>query len=252
MDYLIIDEVSIIGCKLLLTIHEALCEAKENTKPFGGINIICARDFAQLPAVGDTRVYSHVNSKEAATQSGQKDIFRKVLWLSVDNVVLLHQLVQQDSTSDSKFTELLGHLQTGFCTDEDYIFLNSKQLHNIQTNFHDPLWASALILISNHDVKDTLNLEAVQAFASRTNQQLHFYYAMDRCKDHIINDNELKQKELSYHSDKTDQHLGILPLCKGMPVMLTHDYIVLDSIINGTIRTLEKINYTIDDMRSSP
>jgi len=45
VDYLIIDEVSMIGCKLLLEIHEALCEAKENTNLFGGINTNYHRRF---------------------------------------------------------------------------------------------------------------------------------------------------------------------------------------------------------------
>ena len=46
VDYLFIDEVSMIGCKLLLQINEALRIAKENDRPFGGINIIFAGDFA--------------------------------------------------------------------------------------------------------------------------------------------------------------------------------------------------------------
>ena len=247
VNYLVIDEVSMIGCKLLLSIHEALCEAKENIKPFGGIDIIFAGDFAQLPPIGDTRLYSHINSRKAATNSGQKEVFGKLLWLSVNKVVLLHQLLRQNSASDSRFIDLLARLRTGSCTDEDYIFLSSKQLRHTYTNLYEPIWSSAPILVSNNDVKDAINLEAAKAFAARTNQPLHYYYANDKRQGKIITDGKLKEKLLSYHSGKTEQRLGILPLCKGMPVMLTHNYVVSDGIVNGCIGRLEKINYTTDN-----
>lgn len=89
VEYLMIDEVSMISCKLMLKIHEALCEVKENTKPFGGINIIFVGDFAQLPPIGDTRLYSHINTARAATSSGQKDFFGKLLWLLINKVIIL-------------------------------------------------------------------------------------------------------------------------------------------------------------------
>jgi len=43
VDYLFIDEISMIGCSLLFNISEALVEAKGCTSPFGGINVIFAR-----------------------------------------------------------------------------------------------------------------------------------------------------------------------------------------------------------------
>lgn len=58
VDYLFIDEVSMIGCNLLYAIHEALCIVKENNQPFGGVNIIFAGDFAQLPPVRETHLCS--------------------------------------------------------------------------------------------------------------------------------------------------------------------------------------------------
>ena len=53
VDYLFIDEVSMIGSQFMCQISEALTNAKGNTSAFGGINIVFAGDFAQLPLVGD-------------------------------------------------------------------------------------------------------------------------------------------------------------------------------------------------------
>ena len=48
VDYLFIDEVSMIGCEMLHNISRALTEAKGSMMAFGGVNVIFAGDFAQL------------------------------------------------------------------------------------------------------------------------------------------------------------------------------------------------------------
>ena len=247
VNYLIIDEVSMIGCQLMLRIHETLCEAKENSNLFGGINIIFVGDFAQLPPVGDTRLYSRLEKERVGSQKGQKNVFGRLLWLSIDKVIILKEIVRQNIQKDPQFTQLLSRLRVGSCTDEDYDFLTRKQLRNIATDFSNPIWAQAPIIVSNNDVKDRLNLESATSFAVRTNQPLHFYYASDKRKGKAIDDSGLRDKLWSYHSGKTEQHMGMLPLCKGMPVMVTQNYDVPNGIVNGCIGTLEKVNYTIDD-----
>ncbi len=246
VDFLIIDEVSMIGCKLLLEIHEALCEAKENLEPFGGIHVIFVGDFAQLPPVGDTKLYSHIKKEQIATPNGQKKVFGKLLWLSIDKVIILNELVRQDSNKDAQFTALLGRLRTGLCTQEDYEFLSAKLLRNTKTNFTEQKWVAAPIIVSNNDVKDNLNMESTRTFATRTKQQLHLYYATDKKKGRIITDTDLRNKLWSYHSGKTEQRIGILPLCKGMPIMITQNYDVQNGIVNGCMGTLLKVNYYID------
>ena len=247
IDYLIIDEVSMIGCRLMLQIHDALCEAKENSELFGGINIIFVGDFAQLPPVGDTKLYSHLEKERVGTTIGQKNVFGKLLWLSIDKVIILKELVRQDVQEDLQFTQLLDRLRTGSCTDADYSFLTRKQLNNMPTNFTDAVWTQSPIIVSNNDVKDHLNIESAKSFAARTKQPLHFYYATDKHKGKIINDSNLRKKLWSYHSGKTEQRIGMLPLCKGMPVMITQNYDVQNGIVNGCIGTLERVNYTIDN-----
>ena len=247
VDYLIIDEVSMIGCRLMLQIHEALCEAKENADPFGGVNIIFVGDFAQLPPVGDTKLYSQLQKDKVGTVPGQKNVFGKLLWLSVNKVVILEELIRQNAQDDAQFTQLLARLHLGSCTDHDYEFLTSKLLRNQETNFHDVTWTQAPIIVSNNDVKDRLNLEAAKSFAARTKQPLQLYYATDQRNGKTINDKDLRRKLWSYHSGKTEQRIGTLPLCKGMPIMITQNYDVENGIVNGCIGTLEKVNYTIDN-----
>ncbi|KAG1904852.1 uncharacterized protein F5891DRAFT_945266, partial [Suillus fuscotomentosus] len=48
IDYLFIDEVSMISYNFLTKIHNTLVDAKGNMTPFGVIDSIFTRDFAQL------------------------------------------------------------------------------------------------------------------------------------------------------------------------------------------------------------
>lgn len=61
VDYLFIDEISMVGAQLLVDISDALADAKGNTLPFGGITIIFAGDFCQLPPVSQARLYQNPN-----------------------------------------------------------------------------------------------------------------------------------------------------------------------------------------------
>ncbi len=51
--FLIVDEVSMLGEKMLLFANDRLQEVFDNENPFGGINVIFCGDFFQLPPVKD-------------------------------------------------------------------------------------------------------------------------------------------------------------------------------------------------------
>src|SRR6202453_852061 len=59
VDYIFIDEVSMLSCQDMYRISSRLAKAmNEFDLPFGGINMIFAGDFAQLPPVGGSSLYS--------------------------------------------------------------------------------------------------------------------------------------------------------------------------------------------------
>jgi hypothetical protein len=58
VEYLFIGEISMVGCALLYEISPAL---KASTLAVGGINIIFAGDFSQLPPVGQNRLYAQID-----------------------------------------------------------------------------------------------------------------------------------------------------------------------------------------------
>ena len=101
VDYLFVDELSMLGCEMLHNVSDALTEAKGNTAAFGGINVILAGDFAQLPPIGDTRLYKNVNTANlgaAVTNRAQGKILGRLLWLSFDTVVMLEESMRQSGS----------------------------------------------------------------------------------------------------------------------------------------------------------
>ena len=246
VDYLFIDEVSMIGCRLLLKISEALNDAKQNEAPFGGINLIFAGDFTQLPPVGETRLFAHINTHDAKTTRGQQNIFGKLLWLSVKTVVILTEIMRQQGTENRQFINLLGRLREGKCTNDDFRLLNSRQLSKSGNVDYSKNPSNAPIIVSNNECKDALNVRATAEFAANNNKPMHWYYASDTRGNKNIEDEKLQHHLESMHSGKTNQRMKKIPLVIGMPVMICQNFDVEHGVVNGCTGKLKKVRYHTD------
>ncbi|KAG1855018.1 hypothetical protein F4604DRAFT_1883288 [Suillus subluteus] len=146
-----------IGCNFLLQISEALTEAKGKTMLFGGMNLITAGDFNQLPPVRQPHLFSHVNTHRVATSQGQNAVLGKLLWLSIDTVVILNEIRWQQGKENQPFIELLSWLHHGNCTTADYALLNTQQISNVNPDWNDG-WRDAPVI-------DAFNVQATADFA---------------------------------------------------------------------------------------
>ncbi|KAJ3880114.1 hypothetical protein F5051DRAFT_304925, partial [Lentinula edodes] len=151
-----------IGCKFLHKISRALNNAKNNSAPFGGISIIFAGDFAQLGSVCDPRLFAFIPTSKGSTKSAQETLFGKLLWLSVNTVVMLTQVMRQMGAENAPFVELLQRLRVGS-----------------SPNWNDPFWKGTPIIVSTNRAKDRINEKAAEAFAHKIGQPLHWYHCSD-------------------------------------------------------------------------
>ena len=174
VDWLFIDEISMVSCELLSRISVALSEAKGNTEPFGGINIVVAGDFAQLPPVAETKLFARWKPSNASgTQRGQTKTAGHVLWLSFDTIVFLVKQCRQANTEDARFVELLERLRTGSCNNEDYELLNSRLISRLpQEKLAGVDWLRTPVIVPDNATKDVLNEFAVLQFAQATGQDV--------------------------------------------------------------------------------
>jgi hypothetical protein len=128
-------------------------------------------DFAQLPPVGQKRLYTHLTRSDftkAGTTRGQKLVFGKLLWLSVTTVVFLTENMRQTGPENAAFVELLGRLREGRCTSVDYELLNTRLASRLNIDWDSDPWSSAPVIVAENAMKDTLNLQMAHDFAAKT------------------------------------------------------------------------------------
>ena len=250
VDYLFVDELSTLGCELLYNISRSLTEAKGTTKAFGGMNAILAGDFAQLPPIGDVRLYKDVNTGSmtaSTTNKGQGKILGRLLWLSFETVVLLHETMRQSGDDNAGFVELLARLRDGVCNGEEYHLLTGCTLRN------GVLWADGVgevftpVIVTSNETRDAINRRSVEAFAERMDVQLHWYHAWDTHRRKKITDTTLIQKLEEQHSGQTKHRLRKIPLIIGMPVSINQNFDVPAGVVNGSYGMLRMIRYFADE-----
>ncbi|KAJ7205797.1 hypothetical protein GGX14DRAFT_367769 [Mycena pura] len=204
-----------VGCAFLLKISQALNDAKGNVAPFGGVNIIFAGDFAQLPPVGETKLLAKLNtSVESATgPKGQDRIMGKLLWLSVNTVVMLKRIERirrrrNESTGEVddadpeavRFVELLSRLREGRCTEDDFNLLNTRLVTQLRPNWNECRLRNVPIIVSQNRLKDALNEKASIAYAARSDRDLHWYHATDaRSNGQMIRETDSELRDYLLH-----------------------------------------------------
>jgi ATP-dependent DNA helicase PIF1 len=105
VNYIFLDEVSMLSCKDMYKISAKLALALSMPHlPFGGMNMIFAGDFGQLPpAIGGESValYSHSIGQSPKSRSDQENAIGQHLWHQVTTVVMLRKNMRQTETSEN-------------------------------------------------------------------------------------------------------------------------------------------------------
>src|SRR5436305_14792091 len=125
VDYIFLDEVSMLSCHDMYNISSKLAKAMNiYDNPFGGMNMIFAGDFAQLPPVGGSSLYSKTvgtTVDAALTPHSQESSIGKVLWHQITTVVILRENMRQktQTVDDASLRTALVNMRYGKCTPED-------------------------------------------------------------------------------------------------------------------------------------
>jgi len=113
VEYIFLDEVSMVSCDDNYKISSQLAKAlNEFDLPYGGINMIFSGDFAQLPPVFGSHLYSGTVGTQLMswmTVQSQKAAIGKALWHQVTTVVILRKNMRQrtQTVEDAKLRTAL-------------------------------------------------------------------------------------------------------------------------------------------------
>lgn len=102
---LIIDEISMLHKTQLDLVNRVLKFFKQNTLPFGGVQVIFSGDFFQLPPVGE----SHETNRD-------KFAFMSEAWL--ESELTICYLTEQHRQTDNELNSILNEIRSGGVSDE--------------------------------------------------------------------------------------------------------------------------------------
>ena len=246
VEYVFLDEVSMLSARDMYKISARLANVRNRLgDPFGGINMIFAGDFAQLPpAIGGEHVslFSRFVGAIATSMKSQEEAIGKALWHQVTSVVILRENMRQRSQTalDVRLRSALENMRYKACTVEDIDFLRSRVSSSIpgRASVCDNVFRNVSIITAFNVHKDEINRLGSIRFANETSQSLTEFYSEDTVKTRgnnaentpssnartrkINSISENMQKELWNQPYSTaGMHIaGKLALCIGMPVMI--------------------------------
>jgi hypothetical protein len=220
--------------------------------PFGGMNMVFAGDFAQLPPVGGPSLYSgtvgtqlHAGLKPA----GQEAVIGKALWHQVTTVVILRENMRQktQTAEDALLRTALVNMRYGRCSPDDIRFLRTRIAGKRpgQPSVASKEFRNVAILCGKHTQKDQINQLGCERFAQDTGKKLTNFYSIDKWGKEVDPSSKTKwgksqaapkTKHLTNEMDFEDQleiwklrhgatenFPGKLSLCVGMPVMIRNN-----------------------------
>ena len=247
VEYIFIDEVSMLSCGDMYRICAQLAKSTgEAEQTFGGINMIFAGDFAQLPPVFGGEG-SSLYSGSVGTQihsglhlEGQKSAIGKAVWHQITTVVILRENMRQRSQTpaDAMLRQALENMRYKACNAEDIAFLRTlvSKFGPNTSHISEKKFRNVSIITAMNADKDKMNQLGSHRFARENGLTLTDFYsidlAIDECaprdkskrhiKGKVLSDFDMRKQEILWElpHEATEHAPGKLSLCIGLPVMI--------------------------------
>ena len=210
---LIIDELSMVGANLFVSIHERLVAISglPVSTPFANVSILAVGDFQQLSPVYESPVYKSPKDPYYALAN---------LWESNFFLFELTEIMRQ--RGDSTFAELLGRLRIGLQTNEDIKLLQSRIISR-----DDPSISQIPRIFSLNADVDSYNNQQLDILPSA----LLTFLAQDRMPNEC--------KGLKFEDDGKKSGLPtVLNLKTGARVILIRNIDTESGLFNGALGTV--------------
>jgi hypothetical protein len=243
-----IDEVSMISCTLMQKINVGLKFAKGNEEVFGGLTMIFAGDFYQLPPTCGRPLYSEQRvagenndtEEEAPTKAlAGYNAFKKI----TDTFVLRTQY----RIVDLDYLSIVHRFRLGSPYNNDTSnYLEKRRIteHNTlsqgkmsnATVLHDPI-----ILVATNEARSNFNFIKARQVATIKKQKILLCMAHDTSTE-LFDRGLRKEAILQYGNGKTKYLDGCLPMFPGMPVLIKKNVAPELGVSNGSTGKIYRID----------
>ena len=161
VEYLIIDEISMVGLKLLARLNEVLTLGKRAPPevPFGGINVIFLGDYIQYMPVLDKPLYANLEKSSSNLIPTETDVQYKVGRSLVLQINTVTKLTKQMRTEDVNYLTLLNHLRLAETTRTDFEYLCQRIIgpEKAVPSLKENPWCDAPILVFRNQLRTEIN-----------------------------------------------------------------------------------------------
>ena len=202
--HLVIEEYSMIGCRLFSAIDYILKTIFNDQLCFGGLSVLLCGDIGQLLPVNDIPIWCSPLEDDIEIVRRAKEIF------SFFNInYTLTEVMRQQGTAELEFKNFLSRVRKGVMSEEDYDFIKEKFSNNIED----------LHLTTNNRNKDLINERKL----FELDKPVFFIDCLrpNNCNAPTqFNENGISNRLL---------------LCIGQTVMLTRNLSIEAGLVNGTI-----------------
>jgi hypothetical protein len=244
VDYIFLDEISMVSCNDLQQLATQAAKARNiHDSTFGGLSVITAGDFTQLPPTTGPSLYSNLvdtTMGSATTVQSQNAVLGKILWHQFNIVVILRQNMRQkeQTENDDKLRTALSNMRYGACTTQDLAFLRTRiaSLGASGPRLDSAEFRNVSIITALNSQKDVINDLGANRFAADNSKELALFHSIDnisprsvdkskwkRCEQSVLNhiSSQLQHKLWQYPPSCNSSMIpGTLSLCIGMPVLL--------------------------------
>lgn len=220
LKFVILDEYSMIGAKLLCEIDRRLKQITGQKEiDFGGICIYLFGDIRQLPPVLDRVLYKDYKN---ITKDGLSE-FGRILFVDFEASIFLENSMRQKGKDQKVFRELLDRLSAGESTKADYNLLFNRRFSCFSKQEMEEFKHAIRLYHKNEDV-NLYNITRLKCLNKPC------------CKITSLNDfSNPEEYEIEY---------GLpfeLILAEGCIVMLRHNLWIEQGLVNGSLGIVEKI-----------
>ena len=221
-DILVIDEISMMSPTILELLNSIGKILRNNSKPFGGIQVVFAGDFFQLPPIG------------GASKDTPKYAFESPIWDEVIHSTV--ELTYNHRQSDQIFQKILQEVRFSNLSKESIAILESKKIkgnklpvyfNNLPENSNLTLPIKPTILYSRKADVDATNKQELE----KLNNPLQTFIVTS------VNANLIPKKQVKINELKIDtesNYIQSLNLCIAAQVMLIINLDLSEGLANGS------------------
>ena len=226
IEWILLDEFSMVGNTMLKLIHLCLQEAKRNKLPFGGVNIICVGDLYQLQPVMQSHIFMDISTEYGPLATN--------LWKEYFTIFELTEIMQQKNDDNGKKC----FVEYEFVITHQLTLISSWHIKYLKKN---PLQWPIFLTCSLHETV----LQNLMKLLQRIRGEITIVTAIDSPPSDITA--TMQKLILAAAQNKEVNSTGnlayTLAVKKGAPYYLTANVDVEDRMVNGAechVRQIEK------------